>query len=128
MYPKAWAALMAGTILGCIGILLRTSTTSSMVFPCAWSSFIILSCNIFLPKQENQFSFLTQKKSSKQSHIHAHQNQHFFRKEIWTRILKKIRKSTDYKALDQKSKTLIYVSTMTHKSNINKNWEFNHYS
>ena len=45
----------------------------------------------------------------------------FLEKKFEPEFSKKSGKSTDYKALDQKSKTLIYVSTMTHKSNINKN-------
>ena len=120
---------MAGTILGCIGVLLRISTTSSMVFPCAWSSFIILSCNFFFTKTRNQFSFLIQKKkSSKQSHIHVHQNQHFLEKKFEPESSKKSGKALTTRLLTKNKKTLIYVSTMTYKSNINKNCEFNHYS
>jgi len=34
IYPREYDALMAGTMLGCIGVLFRTCTMSSMVFPC----------------------------------------------------------------------------------------------
>lgn len=34
IYPRECAASMAGTMRGCIGVLFRTCTMSSMVFPC----------------------------------------------------------------------------------------------
>jgi len=46
MYPKECAASMARTMRGWIGVLFKTCTMSSMVFPCEWSSYIILSCEI----------------------------------------------------------------------------------
>lgn len=44
IYPRSWAALTAEIMLGWIGALFRTSTMSSIVLPCAWSSSIILPC------------------------------------------------------------------------------------
>ena len=50
-YPKAWADLMAWMIRGCIGVLFRTATMSSIFVPCKWSSFIIRSCNLLYIKK-----------------------------------------------------------------------------
>jgi len=42
-YPRACADLMAETMLGCKGVLLRHSAMWSTVIPCKWSSSMILS-------------------------------------------------------------------------------------
>lgn len=45
IYPRAWAALIAATIHGSIGVRFRHSLMSSAVWPREWSSFIIPSYN-----------------------------------------------------------------------------------